>query len=364
MCAIAWFVAKSIAGPVSVLATAAENVAGGKLDAIPDDEKMFSAELGVLHKSLKQMVSKLTQLIAMANQKMREAESALEVPKQSLHEAEEAKAFAEKAKSEGLLMAANSIEGVFTQLGITIDNISSDARAIERMTAEQSEMVAGTSTSIAQMSASVWGVADSTSKTAQMADIARVDTQKGKLLVDGVITNMQKIRTKSGEMAQSIETLGGQANSIGNILNLISDIADQTNLLALNAAIEAARAGEAGRGFAVVADEVRKLAEKTMEATRQVALSIGTIQKGVHGNIAAMQESTRFIDSSMEIVNRAGEALESIESTVSKTAHEITTIAAASEKQSANTTEISNSAAALRGWPKKLPPTCRKQTRK
>ena len=347
MCATAWFVAKSIVGPVSVLALAAEDVANGNLEAIPDNEKMFSAEVGVLHKSLKQMVAKLVQLIQTANAKMREAEVALDASKQSLRQAEEAKGLAEIARSEGLQMASNSIEGVFTKLGKTIDNLMDDAKAIERMTAEQSRMVAGTSSSIAQMSSSVWGVADSTSKTAVMADMARSDTKKGKELVTEVIANMKNIRDASCGMASSLAALGEQANNIGNILNLISDIADQTNLLALNAAIEAARAGEAGRGFAVVADEVRKLAEKTMEATKQVGNSIGAIQKGVHGNITAMQESSSFIDSSMEIVNRAGDALESIENTVNQTANEIKTIAKASEEQSANTKEISNSATVL-----------------
>ena len=180
-----------------------------------------------------------------------------------------------------------------------------------------------------------------------MADLAREDIKKGKVLVIEVITNMKSIRDKSGEMTGSLEALGEQANSIGNILNLISDIADQTNLLALNAAIEAARAGEAGRGFAVVADEVRKLAEKTMEATKQVENSIKAIQRGVHNNIGAMQETSRFIDSSMEIVNMTGEALESIEHTVSHTANEIQSIVSASEEQSANTAEISNSASIL-----------------
>ena len=347
MCAIAWFVAKSIVGPVSVLASAAEDVAGGNLKAIPEDEKLFSAEVGILHKSLKQMVAKLAQLIQTANDKIREAENALAASKQSLREAEEAKAFADSAKSEGLHMAANSIEGVFTQLGQTINNLSDDAKSIERMTAEQSRMVASASNSISHMSVSVGGVAHSTSKTAQMADLAREDTKKGKELVIEVITNMKSIRAKSGEMTGSLEALGEQANSIGNILNLISDIADQTNLLALNAAIEAARAGEAGRGFAVVADEVRKLAEKTMEATKQVENSIRSIQRGVYNNIGAMQETSKFIDSSMEIVNMAGDALESIEQTVSQTAYEIQSIASASEEQSANTSEISNSASIL-----------------
>ena len=347
MCAIAWFVARSIVGPVSVLANAAQNVAGGDLNAIPDNEKLFSAELGILHTSLKQMVAKLAKLIQTANDKMHEAEVALEASKQSLRDAEEAKAFAETAKSAGLHMAADSIEGVFTQLGHTIDNLSGEAKEIERMTAEQSSMVASASSSISLMSVSIDGVAHSAVKTAQMADIARVDAKKGKELVIEVITNMTSIRDKSGEMTGSLEALGNQANSIGNILNLISDIADQTNLLALNAAIEAARAGTAGKGFAVVADEVRKLAEKTMAATKQVENSIRSIQNGVHSNIDAMQETSRFIDFSMEIVNKAGGALESIEHTVNKTANEIQSIASASEVQSANTAEISNSAAIL-----------------
>ncbi|GKT21909.1 Chemotaxis methyl-accepting receptor like protein, partial [Aduncisulcus paluster] len=102
------------------------------------------------------------------------------------------------------------------------------------------------------------------------------------------------------------DNLGQQADSIGHIMSVITDIADQTNLLALNAAIEAARAGEAGRGFAVVADEVRKLAEKTVSATNEVGEAISGIQNGTASSISRMEETSKVVESSTELAGQAG----------------------------------------------------------
>lgn len=139
------------------------------------------------------------------------------------------------------------------------------------------------------MNMAVGEVAGSTSRTAELADDSRNEARAGKALVMDMVASMGEIEKQSRTMRQGLEHLGAQAGDIGKIMGVINDIADQTNLLALNAAIEAARAGEAGRGFAVVADEVRKLAEKTMEATKQVGGAISTIQNGTTANINAMR---------------------------------------------------------------------------
>jgi len=126
-------------------------------------------------------------------------------------------------------------------------------------------------------------------------------------------------------------------------MNVISDIADQTNLLALNAAIEAARAGEAGRGFAVVADEVRKLAEKTMGATSEVRQAIEAIQSGASQNIKGMGEVSESVAHATELSQKSGEVLQEIVSLVSVTNTQVSTIAAAAEEQSAASEEIRRS---------------------
>jgi len=135
--------------------------------------------------------------------------------------------------------------------------------------------------------------------------------------------------------------LGDSSKQIGEIISVIDDIADQTNLLALNAAIEAARAGEQGRGFAVVADEVRKLAERTTEATKQIASMIKGIQGETEQAVVAMNQGTHEVQSGIEYADRAGESLNSILSSTQELLDMINQIAAASEEQSATSEQIS-----------------------
>ena len=140
-----------------------------------------------------------------------------------------------------------------------------------------------------------------------------------------------------------MSVLGKQAEGIGQVLDVIADIADQTNLLALNAAIEAARAGEAGRGFAVVADEVRKLAEKTMTATQEVGRAITEIQNGTRKNIENVEKVAGAIESATTLSVRSGESLSHILAFVDQVNDQVQSIATASEQQSAASEEINQS---------------------
>ncbi|WP_185702355.1 MULTISPECIES: methyl-accepting chemotaxis protein [unclassified Desulfovibrio] len=356
MTIVAWLVARSIAGPITRLAGASQQVAEGDLQAIPEgdlqaipeDGKAFRGELGILHKSLKLMVGKLVELIETANAKIREAEEALELSRSSLAQAEEAKRQAENARREGVLQTAGQIGAVIDQLAASAARLAEEALCTEQRAAEQTERVRGTIVAMEQMNAAVSNVAHSTSRTASLADESRTEAMSGRQLVMQVVSSMSEIEKQSLSMREGLEHLGGQASDIGKIMNVITDIADQTNLLALNAAIEAARAGEAGRGFAVVADEVRKLAEKTMEATRQVGEAISIIQSGTTTNINAMQEAASYIGKAAEVANNAGEALASIEQMVQNTAGEVRSIAIASEEQSATIEAINRSTEDIR----------------
>ena len=143
-------------------------------------------------------------------------------------------------------------------------------------------------------------------------------------------------------LQDNMKELGQQAESIGGVMNVISDIADQTNLLALNAAIEAARAGEAGRGFAVVADEVRKLAEKTMDATKEVGGNIQAIQHSARTNIDEVTNAVQNIGEATELANASGQALREIVELASSNSSVVASIATAAEEQSATSEEINN----------------------
>jgi methyl-accepting chemotaxis protein len=159
--------------------------------------------------------------------------------------------------------------------------------------------------------------------------------------VDKVVRSINLVNKVATTLQTNMEELGGQAESIGGVMNVISDIADQTNLLALNAAIEAARAGEAGRGFAVVADEVRKLAEKTMSATQEVGASITAIQNSARTNISEVGEAAKAITEATDLANTSGQALNEIVSLAAANSSVVTSIAAAAEEQSATSEEIS-----------------------
>ncbi len=339
----AWMLARSMTRPLQVLASASQAVAEGDLQAIPQEEAPFKGELGLLHKSLKQMVAKLAELIETANAKMLEAHDALDLSKRSLQEAEEAKKFAEQARRDGVLQTANQLASIIEQLAATTHRLSVEAGQTEQRAAEQHERITATSVAITQMSNAVGDVASSSSRTAGLADDARSEAKTGRELVTTVVNSMSEIEKQSQAMSEGLSSLGTHANDIGKIMGVINDIADQTNLLALNAAIEAARAGEAGRGFAVVADEVRKLAEKTMEATKQVSEAITTIQQGTTSNIQAMSEVSDFVSQSTGTARQAGESLHGIEKLVEGTAGEVRSIATASEEQSATLEEINRS---------------------
>jgi methyl-accepting chemotaxis protein len=146
---------------------------------------------------------------------------------------------------------------------------------------------------------------------------------------------MEGISATAKESSRIIETLGGRSQEIGNIINVIDDIADQTNLLALNAAIEAARAGEQGRGFAVVADEVRKLAEKTMKATKEIGGMIKAMQDETKKAIASMQNEVAAVTSGVKLAQEAGGALKEIVArvdVVTSMVHQVTTAASSSQR--------------------------------
>jgi methyl-accepting chemotaxis protein len=185
------------------------------------------------------------------------------------------------------------------------------------------------------------------SDTAVTAKQAKEAAEAGGKVVEETVEGMKRIAEVVNMSAETVKALGKSSDQIGEIIGVIDDIADQTNLLALNAAIEAARAGEQGRGFAVVADEVRKLAERTTKATKEIATMIKQIQADTQGAVVSMEEGTKKVGEGIALADKAGVSLKEIVGISQKVTDMVTQIAAASEEQSSASEQISKNVEAI-----------------
>jgi methyl-accepting chemotaxis protein len=193
-----------------------------------------------------------------------------------------------------------------------------------------------------EMSATSGDIAQNCSMAAESSQHSNTLASEGASVIQATVDGMTRIAERVKSTATVIESLGSRSDQIGAIVGTIEDIADQTNLLALNAAIEAARAGEQGRGFAVVADEVRALAERTTRATREIGEMIKAIQKETKIAVTTMEEGVVEVAKGTEDAARSGEALQGILHQISEVTQQINQIATAAEEQTATTSEISS----------------------
>ncbi|WP_167512342.1 methyl-accepting chemotaxis protein [Oceanidesulfovibrio marinus] len=325
--------------PIRSLVDMTKDIAAGNYDSLPDAAK-FKSEFAVLFENMRTMVKELVKTISLAEDKTREAEVKSAQANEALDQAEDARCQAESAKTEGMLQAAQQLEEIVEQISSASTELSAQIEESKRGSNEQRNMASENATAMEQMNASVIDVASSASKSSDSAMRTKEEARSGSEIVDQVVSSVGTLVHETDKLSQEMEQLGSQAESIGNVMNVITDIADQTNLLALNAAIEAARAGEAGRGFAVVADEVRKLAEKTMGATKEVGAAIHSIQDSTAMSIDSMQETRRVVESTTSLATQAGEALGNILQLVDEVAGQVQSIASAAEEQSAASEEI------------------------
>jgi methyl-accepting chemotaxis protein len=285
-------------------------------------------------------------LAAAADGRTAEAEERCRVLQESCRTETRAveKARAETAEARRLMDGVNAVArkafAVSEKMAISAESLASQIVEVDQGTRLQRDRMTETSTAMEEMNAAVLEVARSANAASTSASAARERAMQGAGIVEKSVEAISRVNAVAQELRRNMDSLGSQADSIGQVMNVITDIADQTNLLALNAAIEAARAGDAGRGFAVVADEVRKLAEKTMAATKEVGDKITAIQTVAKSNLKSMEAATQAVDQATELAQNSGEALRVIVGLVEESTGQAQSIAAASEQQSSASEEI------------------------
>ena len=254
----------------------------------------------------------------------------------------------------GFNKSVANIREMLQQVSDSVDALSNASAQISSSTEElaagaqqQSAQTNGVASSVEQMTRTIIENAMNATSTSEMATQEKESADRGWKVVEETVKGMECISEVVNKSAETVITLGRSGDQIGEIIQVIDDIADQTNLLALNATIEAARAGEQGRGFAVVADEVRKLAERTSKATKEITGMIEKIQIDTKNAVESMNTGTTEVENGIKLANQAGTVLKEIVSNSLAVKDKVTQIAAASEEQSATSEEISKNVEAI-----------------
>ena len=330
------FLRLALLRPLRWLREYAGRVSEGDVDAVVPG--VFKGELKQVQEAIERMVHNLAE-------KMQEAEAASELARARAADVEiaaeqaererRARADAARAQREGMLQAAGMLDSVVARMKDASAVVNSESDRILDGANNLSRQVEQTAASMDQLAGSIHEVAGNANDAFKAAKVARNRAQDGSEVVRETVRSIGEVHVITDQLKGKVSSLGAKADSIGRIMTVISDIADQTNLLALNAAIEAARAGEAGRGFAVVADEVRKLAEKTMDATREVGGAIAAIQADVRENIQGMDMAAEKVDAANVLAGESGNALNEIMEFFDATSRQVEAIASASAQQSA-----------------------------
>ena len=242
---------------------------------------------------------------------------------------------------ESVSSIINQVKEAVAATASAANEISSSTEQMAAGAQEQSSQATEVAGAVEQMTKTIFETTKNTGQATEASKNAGKSAKEGGHVVEETISGMNRIADVVRKSADTVQALGKSSDQIGEIVQVIDDIADQTNLLALNAAIEAARAGEQGRGFAVVADEVRKLAERTTKATKEIATMIKQIQKDTNGAVDSMQQGTKEVEAGKLLAEKAGTSLQEIIHGAEKVVDIVSQVAAASEEQSSAAEQIS-----------------------
>ncbi|QOX79075.1 methyl-accepting chemotaxis protein [Trichlorobacter lovleyi] len=247
-----------------------------------------------------------------------------------------------RTMTEGLRTTLTKVADTSTQVASAANQLQATAIRIATGAEEVAAQSATVATASEEMAATSSSISDNCQQAADGSSQATQAAVTGSSVVSSTICGMERIASRVRSSAETVASLGSRSDQIGAIVATIEDIADQTNLLALNAAIEAARAGEQGRGFAVVADEVRALAERTTRATREISEMIKAIQTETRAAVGEMEQGVQEVQQGTEDAARSGEALQEILSKINDVSMQVNQVATAAEEQTATTSEITN----------------------
>ena len=331
----AWIITKGISKPVSQMAEVAESIATGDVNHSIDVES--KDEIGALASSFRNLIDYMKGLAGAAESI---ADNDLTVRVEPKSE-KDVLGNSFKTMIANLTTMIRQLADNATQLVSAANEISSSSEQMSKGAQDQATQVNQVSSAVEEMTASILEAAKNAGDATDASRNASETATTGGTVVGDTIGGMQRINKVVRESAESIGKLAKSADQIGEIVSVIDDIADQTNLLALNAAIEAARAGEQGRGFAVVADEVRKLAERTGKATGEITDMIKGIQQETGDAVNSMESGLQEVDKGRELADKAGTSLNEIVNMSQRVMDMVTQIAAASEEQSAAAEQIS-----------------------